>query len=236
MPLACAPLDDVAGRRPFEDTPPALVTPVEIPAKGSGGAVACSGRFAGLRHRLGAGAWHPADALFRAGAVLVLSAAAVAATPSAVDLGDGAPVALAGLAASVTDWTAAASGLPKPAALPVVMRVSRSEMAALRYGSRVGVAGLARVVALYDRRGGRILLAEDWTGATPEEVSVLVHELVHHLEAAAGIVPACPAAGEARAYATQAAWLAGFGRDLRQGFGLDPLTLRLVTACSRLRR
>lgn len=213
MPLACACPADTAGRLP-SDAPPLL------PGHRSRGAL-----------------WgRQANALLRAGAVFLLSAAAVTAAPSPADLGDGAPVALGGLAASIADWTAKASGLPQPAVLPMVVRASRQEMAALHYGAGAGAAGLAEIEALYDRRRGRILLAEDWVGATPRDVSVLVHEFVHHFEVAAGLAPDCPAAGEARAYATQAAWLAGFGSDLQQGFGIDPVTLRLLTTCPRLRR
>ena len=234
MPLACACPADMADRRSLDAAPPAPRLPFACRAETIAGRSARGRRRAARQP--GAAPWRQADALLRAAAVLLLSAAAVAAAPSAADLGDGAPVALAGLAASVADWTAEASGLPRPTVLPVVARASRQEMAALHYGAGAGAAGLAEIAALYDRRRGRILLAEDWAGATPREVSVLVHEFVHHFEAAAGLAPDCPAAGEVRAYATQAAWLAGFGSDLQQGFGIDPLTLRLLTTCPRLRR
>ncbi len=42
---------------------------------------------------------------------------------------------------------------------------------------------------------------------------------------------ACPAAREELAYHAQAQWLAFFGADLFQEFELDPITLKLTTAC-----
>ena len=53
--------------------------------------------------------------------------------------------------------------------------------------SRIAAAGASVVTdedveAVYDDRTRTIYLAEGWTGATPRETSILVHEAVHHLQ------------------------------------------------------
>jgi hypothetical protein len=60
---------------------------------------------------------------------------------------------------------------------------------------------------------------------------MLVHEIVHHLQATSGRPPACPAAAEAEAFAVQADWLRLFGGDLGRDLGIDGLYLKLLGAC-----
>ena len=70
-----------------------------------------------------------------------------------------------------------------------------------------------------------------WTGGTPTELSILVHELVHHLKNVSRQRFACPAAREKQAYATQARWLGMFGEDLESAFGINDLALLVTTSC-----
>jgi hypothetical protein len=91
--------------------------------------------------------------------------------------------------------------------------------------------GSSTIVALYDDADRAIYLPETWTGDTPTELSVLVHEMVHHLQNLAGMRFACPAAREKLAYAAQRDWLALFGRDLFTDFETDPFTLLVRTEC-----
>jgi hypothetical protein len=86
-------------------------------------------------------------------------------------------------------------------------------------------------VALYEDRTGTILLSNGWTGNTPAELSVLVHELVHHMQNYAKLKYPCPEAREAVAYAAQEKWLKMFGQSLAKAFELDPMTLRVRTSC-----
>ena len=87
------------------------------------------------------------------------------------------------------------------------------------------------VDALYDDSTRTIYLPEGWTGNTPAEVSVLVHEMVHHLQNVAGLKYECPQAREKLAYAAQNQWLAISGRNLIDEFKLDALTVLLRTKC-----
>lgn len=166
-----------------------------------------------------------------AAALLLALAGPAADSDAGQGLGD------AAVAATVADWTAAASRLPRTKRVPVILRLPREEMARLLYGEAAAFGGLAVVEALYDRQRRRILLGADWDGASPRSLSVLVHEMVHHLEAETGLVAACPAAAEQRAYAVQDAFLHRFGSSLDIAFGIDPGTHWLLTHCrQRLRR
>jgi hypothetical protein len=87
------------------------------------------------------------------------------------------------------------------------------------------------VEAFYDDSARTIYLPKGWTGESPAELSVLVHEMVHHVQNMAGLTYACAEAREKLAYAAQRQWLALFGRDLLEDFKLDPMTLLVRTNC-----
>jgi len=87
------------------------------------------------------------------------------------------------------------------------------------------------VVAVYDRRTRTVHLSTGWDGSTPAQLSVVVHELVHHLQNEAGQKAACPEFLEGAAFEAQERWLALFGTDLNREFGLDPFTLLVRTNC-----
>ena len=129
---------------------------------------------------------------------------------------------------------------------PVIEFVPPTMMASLRYkdvasdswsggegsiGDVEAGRGSSTIVAIYDDADRTIYLPETWTGATPTELSVLVHEMVHHLQNLAGMRFACPEAREKLAYAAQGDWLALFGRDLFTDFETDPFTLLVRTEC-----
>jgi hypothetical protein len=86
-------------------------------------------------------------------------------------------------------------------------------------------------IAVYDDEMKTIYLPENWTGSTPAELSVLVHQMVHHLQGATPTRYECPQAREALAYTAQAEWLDLFGRNLETEFNIDPLTLVVSTRC-----
>ena len=91
--------------------------------------------------------------------------------------------------------------------------------------------GQREVVAAYDPLTETILLPERWTGSTPAELSILVHEMVHHLQYAGGLKYECAQASEELAYAAQDKWLRLFGRDLATDFEIDGFTLLVSTRC-----
>ncbi len=104
---------------------------------------------------------------------------------------------------------------------------------ALRETTRDNASGgkTREAVAIYDEITSTIFLTEGWNGKNPVDVSVLVHEMVHHLQRKGGLRFACPAAREEAAYAAQDQWLRMFGRNLFDEFDLDAFTLKVTTTC-----
>ena len=147
------------------------------------------------------------------------------------------------LLAAIAHWVAAAMNLPPPQTLPRIAFSTSHQLAVLRYGGNVAetVSGIdmsapdqrqsPSVVALYDEPRRTIQLSEGWTGSTAAELSVLVHEMVHHIQAGAGQRFACPAAREKDAFAVQAQWLALFGSSLEAAYEIDDLSLLVRTIC-----
>jgi hypothetical protein len=128
-------------------------------------------------------------------------------------------------------WLAANFDLPTSAEVPALVSRPAAELVAMRYG-RAAAVPAGDVVALYDDARRTIYLSEGWTGRSPAELSVLVHEMVHHLQATADRRFACPGEREALAYRAQDAWLGLFGTNLESAFGIDATTLLVATACT----
>lgn len=143
------------------------------------------------------------------------------------------------LLTAIVTWLSINFGLPAVHEHPGIELVPPMRMAALRYRGLVSdrqpqsisIDPGHGIVALYDREKNVIYLPEGWTGTTPAELSVLVHEMVHHVQNVAGEQFECAAAMEKIAYAAQAKWLELFGRTLEEEFEIDGLTLLLRTRC-----
>jgi hypothetical protein len=146
------------------------------------------------------------------------------------------------LMTAIVTWLSVNFGLPADYHHPLVKFVPPAEIASLRNSApRTGrpaahhllAPGFADdVIAVYDDRGSAILLQVAWTGVTPAELSILVHEMVHHLQDRAGAAFACPAERERLAYAAQDKWLGLFGKSLETEFGIDAMTLLVRTTCA----
>jgi hypothetical protein len=89
----------------------------------------------------------------------------------------------------------------------------------------------SNTVALYNDDTKTIYLPDGWAGRTPAELSILVHEMVHHLQNIAKLTHECPQAREKLAYEAQDKWLALFGTSLEREFGVDGFTLFAKTGC-----
>jgi len=63
-------------------------------------------------------------------------------------------------------------------------------------------------IAIYHDATRTIYLPEGWTGGTPAELSVLVHEVVHHFQNVFRLKYECPQEREKLAYIAQDRWLA----------------------------
>jgi hypothetical protein len=134
---------------------------------------------------------------------------------------------------TIAAWLAAEFGLPPLHEAPAVKFVPARAMMAVRLRDMPPTSQGAGLVAIYDDAKRTIHLPQGWTGRSPAELSVLVHEMVHHLQNAPGVRFECAEAREKMAYEAQARWLAAFGSGLDVEFGIDPLTLLVRTSCFR---
>jgi hypothetical protein len=122
--------------------------------------------------------------------------------------------------------------------MPRIAQVSQARMIALRYrglapaGRQALMEQGQNTVAIYDDRGRTIYLREGWTGTTAAELSVLVHEMVHHLQNVGGVKHDCPQAREKLAYRAQDRWLARSGRSLERELEVDPFTVLARSTCA----
>ena len=166
-------------------------------------------------------------------------------TPPSIDEQGGQAVSgpKSNLMASIVTWLSADVVLPENYHHPRIEIVSPMKMAAVRYRG-LGASLQARVVsdeqwlekmrdtvALYEDNSRTIYLREGWTGATAAEISVLVHEMVHHLQNLRGEKFECAQAREMPAYTAQKKWLEASGLDFFREFETDPITLMLRTVC-----
>lgn len=131
----------------------------------------------------------------------------------------------------VTMWLATNFDLPADHDLPRVAFLPAREIAVLRWGPSADPNSHREVVAVYHDKRNTIYLPEGWTGRTPAEVSVVVHEMVHHLQKRGGHKFLCPEARERAAYDAQEKWLGLFGLSLLSEFQIDPFTVKVATAC-----
>jgi Domain of unknown function (DUF6647) len=146
---------------------------------------------------------------------------------------------------AIITWLSVNYGLPANYDVPNVRFSTPLEITSIRYGglkpqrhreARAAYdAGPAdqrySTVAIYDDQTKTIILPVGWQGESPAELSVLVHELVHHLQTIAGSTYACPQEREALAYDAQNKWLGLFGRSLASEFKIDAMTLLVRTKC-----
>lgn len=117
--------------------------------------------------------------------------------------------------------------------LPRVEFLPAKRLSLMRWrGAASGHMGDGRdIVAVYDDDARTIYLPEGWTGRTPAETSILVHEMVHHAQNLAGTRFECPQAREKPAYEAQSRWLGERGSDLEREFGIDGFTRLVLTSC-----
>ena len=83
----------------------------------------------------------------------------------------------------------------------------------------------------YDDTVNTIYLPEGWTGKTPAEVSILIHQMVYHVQNLAGLKYECSWERERLAYAAQERWLRLHDSNLWDAFAFDR-TIFLLSATS----
>jgi hypothetical protein len=142
------------------------------------------------------------------------------------------------LVTAIGDWLSFAFDLPTMSQPPSFRFASAEAMLAIRsrgiasdHWGATALSETADILAIYDDESRTIYLRDDWRGGTAAELSIVVHEMVHHLQNLAGLRFECHEAREKQAFAAQQQWLALFGQDLATEFELDPLALLVRTNC-----
>jgi hypothetical protein len=108
------------------------------------------------------------------------------------------------------NWLDANSDMPRNEQAPIVRQVdglSARDMSGTHYA-----ADSNKTRGLYDEQSGAIWLVRPWDNRNPYDVSVLLHELIHHRQAVAGHWY-CAGAQELPAYRLQQTWLAELGLE-----------------------
>jgi len=148
------------------------------------------------------------------------------------------------LVKAIEAWLSIEFDLPAIGEHPCLKLVSAAKIAALRFkgllstpgpgmaANEHGTASAQRdTVAVYYDATQTIYLPEGWKGSTPPELSILVHEMVHHFQNVLGLKHECPQEREKLAYVAQDRWLGLFGHSLADDFALDPFSLFVKTRC-----
>jgi hypothetical protein len=151
------------------------------------------------------------------------------------------------LLTEIVTWLSSNFDLPAIPDHPRIEFVSSAKLASMRYEDSGSLGDPSRVtsayvpvetarqgdvVALYNDRTKTMFLSDKWTGTTPAELSVVVHEMVHHLQNLGKLEFECPQAREKQAYKAQNQWLEQFGKNLETEFELDKFTVFISTTCT----
>lgn len=140
---------------------------------------------------------------------------------------------------AISGWIAANSEFTGIDDIPKIERTTPTEMARVRWKLGSGKQDARSVtfahddslIAIYVDDTRTIYLRVDWSGRTLAELSVLVHELVHHYQNVAGVKYNCPQEREKLAYRMQERWLNLYRRSLASEFNIDPFSLLVKTSC-----
>jgi hypothetical protein len=141
----------------------------------------------------------------------------------------------------VVTWLCANFDLSMTTDRPRIEFASKDKLLRMRIADRAEWQGFTQeemnpaternVVAVYDTISKTIFLPDGWIGKSVADQSILVHEMVHHLQNLAQEKFECPAAREKAAYLAQDKWLARFGTSLEKEFELDMFTVVMSSAC-----
>jgi hypothetical protein len=145
---------------------------------------------------------------------------------------------------AIMEWLAERFELPISTERPVIVFENPADLARMRNGGFVTHGDTqgrgdaeqrstgGDILALYNDARRTIHLSEGWNGTTDAGMSVLVHEMVHHLQNIAGLKYNCAGEREKLAYQAQAAWLRQFGKSLESEFEIDGLSLIVKSNCA----
>lgn len=135
---------------------------------------------------------------------------------------------------AIESWLSHSFELPLIHDHPRIEFAPAAAIAALRYRGLLPTQSIPAsrdILAVYANDLRTIFLPDTWVGSTPADLSVLVHEMAHHLQNLAGLKYECPQARERLAFTAQDRWLGLFGTGLEEEFGIDMFTVFVKSAC-----
>lgn|SRR5690242_6172105 len=110
-----------------------------------------------------------------------------------------------GLAEAELKWIAAKTGW-RQISVPEIRTKTSAELSTMFFGDPEGIDGI-RPLALYARDEHILYISDALKFDNLADRSILLHELVHHLQVANGAQSTCREAAEAQAYGLQIQWL-----------------------------
>jgi hypothetical protein len=141
------------------------------------------------------------------------------------------------LLTAIVVWLSANFALPANLNHPSIKFESAAEMIAPLNKNKMQRTDVSTseissdIVSSYNNETKTIFLLNGWEGNTPDELSILVHEMVHHLQNVGQLKFACPEEREELAYKAQESWLRLFGRNLEHDFQMDAFTILVKSKC-----
>ena len=145
---------------------------------------------------------------------------------------------------SLMIWISVITGFTVPE-IPHIKKVTLSELRYITFGcdhiQEINKAVCTTknpdelTLALYMPEKETILLYNGWDKDKKADQSILLHELVHHMQYANDYDKDMAFCGspalEAQAYELQTKWLEKYGMTLQKDLGIGPLFVHLLTQC-----
>jgi hypothetical protein len=128
-------------------------------------------------------------------------------------------------------WIAVKTGM-RPCVPPALRYATSEEIADRWYGDDVSGGQIIKVRALYEYPSATVYVSRDFDWSNLLDRSILLHELVHHVQHRNAVKFQCHAAAEPQAYELQATWLEEQGEDEPWGLmNVDRFTVYALSAC-----
>ena len=141
-------------------------------------------------------------------------------------------------------WISAVTGFSVPE-IPHIKSATFAEMKHISYDCDNVVPATKKVcadtsvgyktLALYIESSETIYISNDFWWPSKKDQSILLHELVHHMQFANNYqktTESCKRSVlEAQAYSVQSEWLKTHGMSLEKDIGIGPLYLYIITTC-----
>lgn len=139
---------------------------------------------------------------------------------------------------SLMTWASPITGYPAPDNVPRVRFADRCDIEHFVYpdaASRECDPDASGVQAAYDHHSKTLFLQTGWSPQNLFDVSAMLHELIHHMQAEVGLnldtVKCAPEELERPAYDAQIEWLKATGVDPFKTIGINGLFYVIVTSC-----